>query len=67
MSCTDRVKNTVSSSSSSIARELVAVGTCSFRSRYVVSGLYATVCSYVGLYLGVMYKYMRIQASILIK
>jgi hypothetical protein len=52
-------------SSSIVAREHVAVGNSLFRGRYLVTGLHAKVCSYVGLYVCIMY--MRIQASILIK
>jgi hypothetical protein len=37
-------RNTISKSSSIFARALVAVGTCLFRGRYLVTGLQAAVC-----------------------
>jgi hypothetical protein len=40
----DSVENPVSKNSSIVARELVAVGTCLFRGRYLVTGLHATIC-----------------------
>jgi hypothetical protein len=42
---TNRVENTVSNSSSIVARGLVAVGTCLFRGRYLVTGLHPTILS----------------------
>jgi hypothetical protein len=43
----DRVENTVSNSSSIVAREPVAVETCLFRGRYLATGLHAaTLRSY---------------------
>jgi hypothetical protein len=49
--CTDRVENTVSNSSSIFACGLVAVGTCLFRRRYLVTDLRPTHSSACPAYL----------------
>jgi uncharacterized membrane protein (GlpM family) len=41
----DRVEDAVSSSSCIVGLGLVAVGTCLFRGRYLVTGLHATIFS----------------------
>jgi hypothetical protein len=40
----DHVENSVSNSSSIVAHELVAMGTCLFCGCYLVTGLDATIC-----------------------